>query len=93
VEQLKARGVEVDAWLQAFQQQAHQGAPRRTSVPERTRAPAWIKRGTHLATDMAEALKDYAARHCLEVREVHDMALREFFARHNAPAEEGTRHG
>jgi hypothetical protein len=40
---------------------------------------------------VACCFKEYAAKPRLEVREVHAMALREFFARHGLPAEAGER--
>jgi hypothetical protein len=67
-----------------------QPSERTSALPAHQRTTRqWLKRGTHLATDMAEALHRYAQQHGLEVRKVHDRALRHFFAQaHGEEAEE-----
>ena len=59
---------------------AHPNAPVHRIAPDRTEPPTWVNRGTHLAADMVEAIKAYATEHRMEIREVIDLALRNFFA-------------
>jgi hypothetical protein len=76
----------LEAFMSTLQHQAHlASAPERISashpnVPQRINPPVWVNRGTHLAQDMIEAINTYRHQHRLEVREVIDMALRQFFA-------------
>ena len=76
----------LEAFVSTLQRQTHlTSAPERISAshpnaPQRTGPPVWVNRGTHLAQDMIEAINTYRHQHRLEVREVIDMALRQFFA-------------
>ena len=85
----------LEAYMSTLQRQVHlASAPERISAsvhriaPERTEPPVWVNRGTHLAQDMIEAINTYRHQHRLEVREVIDMALRQFFAAHDGDAGE-----
>jgi excisionase family DNA binding protein len=90
LDELNCRLQAVEAFVATMRQQprlfsAPNGAPSaHPSAPKRT----WLKRGTHLATDMADALHDYAKQHRLEIREVLDLALREFFAHRGGAGKE-----
>jgi hypothetical protein len=87
LEDVKSRLATLEAFMAAMQAQqrisalpAHPNAPVHRIAPERTEPPTWVNRGTHLAADMVEAVKAYAAEHRMEIREVIDLALRSFFA-------------
>jgi hypothetical protein len=80
----------LEAYMSTLQRQVHlTSAPERITAsvhpnaPQRTGPPVWVNRGTHLAQDMIEAINTYRHQHRLEVREVIDMALRQFFAAHD----------
>jgi AcrR family transcriptional regulator len=88
----EARIGALESFIAVWQRQAHltsgADAPERISAshpnaPQRTGPPVWVNRGTHLAQDMIDAINAYRHRHRLEVREVIDMALRQFFATHD----------
>jgi hypothetical protein len=76
----------LEAFMSTIQQSAHHSAPERISASAHPNAlariepPVWVNRGTHLAADMIERVKAYATQHRLEMREVIDLALRQFFA-------------
>jgi hypothetical protein len=76
----------LEAFMATIQQSAHHSAPERISASahpnalQRTEPIAWVNRGTHIAADMIERVKAYATQHRLEMREVIDLALRQFFA-------------
>jgi hypothetical protein len=84
----------LEAFMSTLQHQAHlTSAPERISAshpnaPQRINPPVWVNRGTHLAQDMIDAINTYRHQHRLEVREVIDMALRQFFAAHDSGAGE-----
>ena len=87
LEDVKSRLDTLEAFMSAMQAQqrisalpAHPNAPVHRIAPDRTEPPTWVNRGTHLAADMVEAIKAYATEHRMEIREVIDLALRNFFA-------------
>jgi hypothetical protein len=55
------------------------------STPEYTAPRERKKSGAEFAVDMPDKLRAYAKAHGLQVREVIDMALREFLASHDMP--------
>jgi hypothetical protein len=87
-ETLDTRVQVLEAFM-AAQQSAQRtlSASAHADVSERIDPPEWVNRGTHFAADMIPLIKGYAAQHRLEMREVIDLALRQFFAG------EGERHG
>jgi hypothetical protein len=75
----------IETFIPALQRQpAHlqRGTPR---VPEYTELREWKKSGAEFAVEMPDKLRAYAKTHELQVREVIDMALRQFLAAHDAP--------
>jgi hypothetical protein len=85
---LGARRAVVEAFMHA--QQQLDASPAHSGALERTEPPVWVNRGTHLAVDLIEAVKTYAQQRRLEIREVLDLALREFFACRGWPPVEGS---
>jgi hypothetical protein len=89
----------LEAFMREMQQQArvlqHASAP---STPQYTTPREWKKSGAEFAVDVPEKLRAYAKAHGLQVREVIDMALREFLAAHDTSlsvptsGDEGVRH-
>jgi hypothetical protein len=89
----------LEAFLRGMQQ--HTMALQNTSAPstpQYTTPREWKKSGAEFAVDMPEKLRAYAKAYELQVREGIDMALREFWAAHDAPLpaatsrDEGVRH-
>jgi hypothetical protein len=78
----------VEAFMLA--QQRLNASPAHSGALDRTEPPVWVNRGTHMAADMIEAVKTYAQQHRLEIRQVLDLALREFFARRGWPPADGS---
>jgi hypothetical protein len=85
VDHLQSQVDVLTAFMATMQQHPayHPSVPAR--VPEYTAPREWKKSGAEFAVDMPDQLRAYAKAHGMQVREVIDLALREFLAAHEAP--------
>jgi excisionase family DNA binding protein len=75
----------LEAFMKPVEQHPSYRKSSTPSTPEYTVPRKWKKSGTEFAVDMPDQLRAYPKAHGLQVREVIDQTLREFFAAHEAP--------